>query len=1061
VTAWEDYVETGVGGDGIALRFVVDGCEFEFCESEEMCGAVQGDSLLDDVVTWSASPGIVATGQADPLGGTDAALLTDDDAGNYENASVDTAGYVSGEPIAVEFWIKKALAPVTHFSAVNVNYDGTPTLQVQFRHDISATSVTVGTATDVEMVEAVTGWWRLRFKHAGAAAATVTIVVYPASGLIASGFPSGAIAATGAITVYGASITIPDGRTRVNGLMREGAGFAENAYIAGAELSASINAVRIMETPYPHLDSASSVFAAIPDTRCYLASTLSASATSMTVDSDDDLSVGDFLHVSTEVLKVAALPGADVVTIVREQWRTTAQRHTVTTSAGAPATRALRTSPRVWAGRRCWMYAHGASEFGVGDEGHLLWRGTIASEPQLDADGIMWSLPIGSRWSLLDQEIGTDLDKPRALRGIYYPGVAPFTVSYFVSSDETRAGLTSALTPTVVRIVGYYETQETFCEALVAALNASSASFEFGWQDTNGQWDLLVTVPTPARYLLMSGGSHVDGWFNGSLVANSGDEVDYAGRGPVLGTAADGTTYFIGWSDAPALGGFLGTDPAAIEIGQLRRVPRSINSPTDWTRDSAANVALHPSSRCYLDSVVGLAAGSMLIVSEGDGEPRPPIEVTSVDTATGSVDASASFGLVATGSFAPSIIASNSYSDADGTTLAGFRDALIAAAPDGANDASTPWVTTDDLADWTAKVDTAANGRGFLEHRGYVFRQGVRTSDVIKHECRAYGLFPYHDADFKVALRPVTIDTAAVPSSRWLDADDGTLLTGNSFGEIRSGEDGNVNVVEWKRGYDPVEDKHTGASITVVTVEGISEAKKRRVLEIAPKVAPISNDVDVDTAYRLSDPIRALFGGQILHYVFSVPISFWGVLIGDSVRITSPQIPYKGKRAIHDPGQGFTSKQALVVGREWDIENGTGKLTVLVTGLRVAGYTPSARVASQSGATTTWVLTVDTARYAPSGGTDASYFVVGDEIRLIEWDAAVPTVLTGNVTAQSGDTISVLLDGTWTPGAATWVLSYGPSHLVVGDQSDYCFFASSARRIDDGGTGVPARVFAP
>jgi hypothetical protein len=169
-------------------------------------------NLLPSVVTWTvwSGAGVATAGQPDPYGGTEAALLTDNDAGSYEGVRDWGSGYVSGEPLAVELWVKKAAGPVTHFSGTNLNFDGTALLQVLFRHDTGEALVTLGSATDVEMVEAVTGWWRLRFRHAGSAAAVVSIDVYPASGLISDGFPSGNLTATGSITVYGAYIRILD-----------------------------------------------------------------------------------------------------------------------------------------------------------------------------------------------------------------------------------------------------------------------------------------------------------------------------------------------------------------------------------------------------------------------------------------------------------------------------------------------------------------------------------------------------------------------------------------------------------------------------------------------------------------------------------------------------------------------------------------------------------------------------------------------------------------------------------------------------------------------------------
>lgn len=866
-----------------------------------------------------------------------------------------------------------------------------------------------------------------------------------------------------------------DGKRRVGGLKREGLGFSEQCYLAGAEMSAGVNAARVMETPYPYLDAASSVFTALPQVKCYLTATLEAADVTMTVDSTAALTVGDYLHVSTEVVQVTSLPGAGVVGIERASWNTTAQRHTVTTSGGAPAVRPLRDGVRVWSGRRTWLYAHGAAELATSSNGTLVCRGKLASEPKLDADGIMWSLPMDSRWSLLDQEIGAGLDKPRALRGAYYPGSAPFIALWHTSNTGTRGGpyTTAGLTASRVVLTGHYETNAEFCEALVDALNTTSSLFEFSYRETpGGQWDLLVTIPATARYLEMFGGSPVDGWFNMGLVPlEPSSDLAATGRNPPIGTVVGNETYIVSWSDTPAFGGFIGGAPPPIPIEDMRRIPRSINSPVDYARGTAAEIASHPTSRCYLDDVAGIGVGDTLIIAQTttSGAEAPPrlCEVASVDTSTSSVTAAdgRSLAFVSSGTAgAIDIKASKALGDPAGCTLADFRDALVADAPDGANDATAPWVLDDDLASWADAVGTAVEALGdYAARRIYTYHQGVRASDVIKHELRAHGLFPYLDADFKIAVRPLTIDTAAVPLDRYLDADDGSILTRDSFGELQSGEDGNVNTVEIARGYDPIEDKHKGAPITVVTVEGVSEAKKRRILEISPKATPAGLELDAASAQRLSDPVRALFGGQILQYTVQVPITAWPILVGDSVVVSVPQLPYGGARAVHDPGAGLVQRTMVVTGREWDLEDGIGKLTGLVTGLNVAGYTPTARVTGQTGATTSWTVTCEAQRYSPTGAVDVAYFAVGDKVRVVQWDAASPTTKSGTVTAV--DTalykLSITFSSSWTPGSSTWIVSYDTSDVVADAQLARAFCASTVRRIDDGGAGLTAKVFAP
>lgn len=873
------------------------------------------------------------------------------------------------------------------------------------------------------------------------------------------------------IEMVGACLeTDQTGKRRVGGLQREGLGFAENVYLAGAELSVSINAVRIMETPAPELDSASAIFAALPTVKAWLLNTITTAATSATVNSDDDLVDETHYHVGTETVRVTSLATPDVPVISRGQWRTTAQRHAVTTVSARPQVRALRDGVRLWAGRRAWLYAHGRSEFALDNVGELIWRGKLAAEPQLDgADAIMWNLPVDSRWSILDQEIGSDFDKPRRLRGAYYPGEYPFRMKLYRSASDTRDSLLTDYFE--VSVVGHYESNEAFGAALSDALNTGVTTA--GWGHTfsssvvRGQWEIIIIQPVTPRFVGAVGGSCVDGYFDRMSVVPTSDPD--GGEGTGVFTVEGDEPYYLSWGieRRPRNTHFRdGFSPPDIPAFEMRRLPRMIGRAGIFP-GTDAEIASYPLTRLYLDDVSGIAADDVIMYmgrDEEEGGEAVSLVVDSTTTSTGAVDFVAtgpSPDIVSSGEPAPTVSVVKKVGDTSaGISLAGFRDALITAAPEGANDATTPWVLADDLASWTDIVNEAALGNNALLYRRYVYHQGVRVSDVIKHEMRLLGVFPHLDADFKVALRTLTANRTG---TSWTIADsDGSILTEGGFGELKSGEDGNVNTVEFSTGYDPKEDKHSGAPITVVNVEGVSEAKKRRVLEVKPKSAPVAGiDLTADDALRISTPIRTLFGDQIIHYTFEVPITFYGLLVGDTIIVTSPQVPYAGYRTVHDAGLGLVSRRMLVVGREWDLEEGTGKITGLVTGINDAGYTPTGRIASAAGATTTWVLTLTGNYYSPTGAVDASYFIVGDLIRVLEWDSAAPTVKLGEVTAVSGNDVSVTIES-WTGlGGATYILAYQDSDLVTDTQLEYAFCASGVLRIADGGSGTGPRVFAP
>ena len=856
-----------------------------------------------------------------------------------------------------------------------------------------------------------------------------------------------------------------DGKRRVPGLMRSGLGFSENAYLAGAELDISINAITIAETGYPELDAATAAFSSIPDRVAYLNGVVSSATTSITVHSDAAVIVGNHYHLAREVVKVTA-KASNVLTVERGKWRTTAQQHHATTLAGAPSVRSLRDGPQIWRRRRVWLYAHGVSELGLSDTGTLIYRGILAEEPQLaDSDAVAWTLSLESRWSLLAQEVATGFDKPRRIRGIYYPGDAPFFIRLVRSTNTLFAFTTDQIT---VTLVGFYESNQAFATALASACNtvATTAGWapgvQFFCEEAGGRWHLGVTMANPARYIYATStsGSYVDGNGGESLVPST-DPLKSDGLATL--TAENDKSYYLSWGRLDRQNMVTPGWPSGAD---LRTVPRSVNVAAE-IRGTDTQIAFNPVNRFYLDSVAGLQVSDVLLVTRAppfDTLPAIQCAISLIDTVAGWVE----IGLVIGGfeggfTQAGELVRDFGLATDYGTTdLAGFRDQLVARAPDNSNTGATPWVLADDLASWTAQVAQSANGRASLTKRKFRFFKGVKVDEIVKQEARLLSCFFYLDADFKIALRPLTLDTAAVPGFRQLN--DTSRLIDTGFGTLESSSDGYVNTVEISRGYDPVEDKHTGQPVTVTYVEGVSDEGKRSVLEIKPKTTP---EVEIDTAQALeiASSVVGLFGGRILFYTIDVPLTLWPTLIGDAVIVTAPELPYDGARTVHDSALGMRSARAIVVGRSWDLDEGRGTLTLLFTGLDVdSGYSPTCWITAASGATTTWTLTVDASRFGPVGGpNDSSYFVIGDRIRLVQWDpTGAITTRAGAVTSVGATTVGVLLDASWAGlGGFNYLLTYDTAANCLANQFAYAFVASSALTYSKLGGTANARGFLP
>ena len=112
-----------------------------------------------------------------------------------------------------------------------------------------------------------------------------------------------------------------------------------------------------------------------------------------------------------------------------------------------------------------------------------------------------------------------------------------------------------------------------------------------------------------------------------------------------------------------------------------------------------------------------------------------------------------------------------------------------------------------------------------------------------------------------------------------------------------------------------------------------------------------------------------------------------------------------------------------------------------------------------------WDLTVTQTHYAETDN-DSSFFVVGQAIRLIEWDAAAPTIAEGTVTSVAATTIGVELAAAWggMGGATYYTLIYDTSDdsQTTATQLQYAYQALPSGRIPlSGGSSNPAQVYAP
>lgn len=867
------------------------------------------------------------------------------------------------------------------------------------------------------------------------------------------------------------------GVRRVGGLRRDGLSFQESAYLPGADYKASVGSVTIEDTDEVawNLRAASSVFSKIPRVVSRLTGTVSASDTVWPVASPAAFTAGRVYHIDTEAVRVDTVGGSSI-TVTRGMWGTSAQAHFVGVSTligdrtlYAPIYDAVPTYRR----RRVWIYAHGPENLGVEDVGTLLFRGVISGAPQL-SEGTTWSFGLAPLTSLLDADIGPR-EGAAAIRGIYYPGASPLRIVFTRYSTSTiLSGFDGSA---AVLLSGFFESQSAFCQALNDKINANATiatwNVRLSARPVGERWEIVYEAdPADRRYLTMVTRTSVDGfrpWTERMQPSEGGYGVTSVGSGEyILG----------GWTD----GGEGRTGPGTPAAG-WRMVPRAQLFAHDDAPDVPAQVAAYPWHRVYLASVAGVSVGDIVRVDdprsfdggtplkweatitvvnpdEGYIEWDPDTQRDIAVLSEGSYDPRYRLWTAVTPASMPEVTLVRNYGS--GVSFAGFLQAVWNDAPGAANAGVIPFVTVSDFDSYDAialATQEAAMGAPWLLRRSYRFAQPVRFADVVKHECRLLGIYMATTVDGAITFRPLTTRLTADATIESAD-----LINDESLGEIVTEPDGILTGLTIRTGYDAFEDDHKGQTHEVTILSALAIQRQRTALEVAPKSRAAGSEPTVDELMRHVSAPMSLWSRQRMQVSFDVRIGLYDTLIGDCAFVTVPQLPYDGERAIDGGGGGMLAIRGTVVGRSWQLDQPALTLTVLFDSLDVAGYTPTGRVTATSGGGTSWTLTLDADEYGPGGSVaDASFFLAGMQIRLVEWDAASPTVRTGEVVSVSGNDVTVLLGSSWTPGAATWNLHYAEtttSNFTTRQREQALIARSDGRVYIDGGT-IGAKEMAP
>lgn len=811
--------------------------------------------------------------------------------------------------------------------------------------------------------------------------------------------------------------TLADGRRRICclPLMGEGIVLDDTVNIPDAMLESTGTAVRILETEDQDI---ARVLRYRPSVERYISATIDQAATTVDLLSTAGISVDDVVHVGTEAMRVTGVTST-TLTVTRSYWQTIKQTHQ--SNVGDVPYRSLTDRPLSIRGRRAYLYLYSDGDDPQGD-GTQVWLGQVTANPRLSDAGVVWQLSLGSIAERLKGKIGGDLDTPRAARGIYYSWTTPLRV--FI---REWIGTTTPLARSTLSFVGFYETQQDFLDALSADLaalaTADSLACTYRAVPSAAGWTIEVTVGGSVTDVAVEARSALDG----QTFVERPDLMEFDDGSVVgFGGVTAGDRVYAPWN-------------TTFDTPGVRQVPRGA---ARWPRDDSVPAAATtwPFQRVYLD---GPVSADWTAVQLQAGSVSRTVPVAGFDATAQWIELAAStwresdnfaYNRVNNVEIRPTRLF------VERSNLAALRDALVTEGPAFCNLGTAPFLSPVDLASWLVPVVEAARF-SWQRFRTLALAVPVELDELLSMEFRMLGLYPVIESDGRIGVRRIEIPNASTFSATLLDDE----IHSASWSSM---EAGNQTINRWilKTGYDPIEDDWTGPTFTTSDLSSYAQDHTDRPLEVTPW-STTTRLITPSSVAEVALPILSLFG--FAHDFITVNVSWrhFTVYLGDIVRFSAHHLPdyTTGQRPVENV-------VGVVVGRRWALGEAHGTLRLLLSWQNVAGYSPTARVVSQSDlGGDQWTLTVSATLYAPTGRAVASLFEGGDEVRLIQHDVESPTVLRGVVLSKNvpSSELTVQFASTWTPGASTWELCYASwADATASQRARYAYMADADGTID-------------
>ncbi len=863
-------------------------------------------------------------------------------------------------------------------------------------------------------------------------------------------------------------------RTRIHGLKSDGFVFGQKVDLVTAKAEGSSFRVKFVNPK-----EGAALFGRRPSAVTYLTSDETNTATTIRCAGAGAFPTSGRAYVNTETFEYTATSTAGFLGCVRGDWESLAQYH-YTADGERQRYPEITDHPVVLEGRRVRFYAYAPGDDKQGD-GTLVWVGIASTDANFN--GIVWSFQVDSMFRVLDQDVGGDLKDPTPIRGIYYPESGPLVLRFYEANSTAAPPSGSVTTEGAIAIAGFWETNAAFVAALNTAIDAELTARSFNQTDFRAvedgdSWAIEFTadLSTP-RYMFCESWSPTDQL----------GQIDNGSSGRLVGVVTAGSTYQIRQDDAyPSAG----TVPRACWGGYIH------------SREQAASLAesqktgmdgTHYSWRIYMGGSTAVTSNTTAMSVDVTPPDVPQLSnafsgvfnasVSAIDASDRYIDinrpadlrpraagdddrdpvASAFTACVA--SSLPEVRLGRDYG------VGGLSDffidtttGIMAQCAQWVNTGAVPNVhpTTSILGDVVLdtsgnELQLAAASNRFTAARYYSVFTEVSLRELVEHECRLLGTFPVIDNGQYITFKRLRLPSQSEGKSTPVTAS--LVLTDDQVLSWERAALGIYNTVRVRTGYDPIEDEHKGSVYKIRDVAAFGQSPNSRTLDIQPKSGD-PGTVRYEDVVAIGSRVLGVFGGPYVYLDVDVPLTMWGTEPGDILSITWSKLPNT------DGTLGVTGKLGLVTAVEFEPMKARGKLTVLLTDQRIAGYAPAGQVTVVSNGTsgTTGPFTVAlSSDDFPSGTTAADFFEAGDLVRVYRLDSNSTATVLGSVDSVASNSVTWTADSNWTYSTHTWALGFQVATSITADgQKVFASVSQTDGLVDySGDTNNPPFTLAP